>query len=408
MKARSIRINTISFGRIVGIHLIYANDIISIESVGHRFYDRISAETDADVKVIDCLEVANCDTVFFVGLNTDSLKGSKKLANAYYVCPGDNLHFQVWDMPPVDIDKDYKGCRIGMETINICNAHCPMCKCNTLSRKFNRMTLSLSERVVSQAINHPEIQTINMYMNGEPLLDQKLENRIRLANNKGIPYIRISTNATLLTPSRFLSLREAGLDEITISLDAPAQMKHESIRPGTNFNLIIEYLSLIIKEKKERKLLRPGIIIGMIVGDDNYHLMGEMCVFVSNLFGIEIAPINKPGIVFLNDKEGLGMFISKRFDWTGDYSNQDVRKIIPGPCPGYKDLIIFSDGRMPFCCLDSEGNNIIGDLSKDNLDNIVKSSTRRKMISAIEENRLWDIPKNCRKCSLLYEDRSCR
>jgi molybdenum cofactor biosynthesis enzyme MoaA len=118
------------------------------------------------------------------------------------------------------------------------------------------MTLSLSERVVSQAINHPEIQTINMYMNGEPLLDQKLENRIRLANNKGIPYIRISTNATLLTPSRFLSLREAGLDEITISLDAPAQMKHESIRPGTNFNLIIEYLSLIIKEKKERKLLK--------------------------------------------------------------------------------------------------------------------------------------------------------
>lgn len=65
---------------------------------------------------------------------------------------------------------------------------------------------------------------------GEPLLRRDLEQIIRsLRNPSGAPYILLTTNAALLTEERFFSLREAGVDEFSVSLDYPDK-RHDAFR----------------------------------------------------------------------------------------------------------------------------------------------------------------------------------
>jgi MoaA/NifB/PqqE/SkfB family radical SAM enzyme len=82
---------------------------------------------------------------------------------------------------------------------------------------------------------------------GEPLLVKHLEDLIRYAKKKGM-LCGITTNGTLLTKERFNSLIDAGVNNITVSLDSLKEEIHDDIRGvrGTykktlnNFNEIKE------------------------------------------------------------------------------------------------------------------------------------------------------------------------
>lgn len=66
------------------------------------------------------------------------------------------------------------------------------------------------------------------FAGGEPLLDPTLESRIRLARLH-VPYVHLVTNGISLTERRADELVEAGLSELSISLDG-AQADHDRIR----------------------------------------------------------------------------------------------------------------------------------------------------------------------------------
>jgi MoaA/NifB/PqqE/SkfB family radical SAM enzyme len=75
---------------------------------------------------------------------------------------------------------------------------------------------------------------IAQFSGGEPLLRRDLEEIVRAVRvpNRA-PYIVVTTNAALLTRQRYDRLREAGVDEFSISLDYPDE-RHDSFRriPG--------------------------------------------------------------------------------------------------------------------------------------------------------------------------------
>ncbi len=68
---------------------------------------------------------------------------------------------------------------------------------------------------------------------GEPLLRKDIGNVIRAIKEAGVQYAILVTNGVLLNESKYLQLREAGVDQFSVSLDFPDE-RHDEFRgrPG--------------------------------------------------------------------------------------------------------------------------------------------------------------------------------
>lgn len=117
---------------------------------------------------------------------------------------------------------------ISFEITHACNAKCLHC----------HLGGGVQEDRASPG-NYEEIcrrvkPVIAQFSGGEPLLRQDLEEIVQAVRIPGrAPYIVVTTNAALLTRTRYDKLREAGVDEFSISLDYPDE-RHDTFRgiPG--------------------------------------------------------------------------------------------------------------------------------------------------------------------------------
>ncbi len=100
---------------------------------------------------------------------------------------------------------------------------------------------------------------------GEPLLRRDLEQIIRsISDPRAAPYIVVTTNAALLSEDRFFSLREAGVDEFSVSLDYPDK-RHNAFRGIPKLYERIESLVCSLPAQDVRV-----ITLACVVQSDNF------------------------------------------------------------------------------------------------------------------------------------------
>jgi MoaA/NifB/PqqE/SkfB family radical SAM enzyme len=148
---------------------------------------------------------------------------------------------------------------VSFEVTHSCNARCKHCHLRGMIKDENRATperfgelCRTLQPVVAQASG------------GEPLLRHDLEDIIRaFCRPNRAPMTAVTTNAALLTRKRYTSLREAGVDEFSISLDYPDE-RHDEFRgiPGL-FGKIRDLVSGL-KDMPNR-----GILFCAVVQSDN-------------------------------------------------------------------------------------------------------------------------------------------
>ena len=128
-----------------------------------------------------------------------------------------------------------------IETVNACNAACPMCTIADWNRKDGNMKPELFEKIAQELEeNANRVKRVHLYRDGEPLLDKRLPDRIRRLKRAGIREVGISTNAELLTEERACAILDAGLDEIILSVDSMKKPVYEAIRVGLNFETVVK------------------------------------------------------------------------------------------------------------------------------------------------------------------------
>ncbi|MDP6108442.1 MAG: radical SAM protein, partial [Rhodospirillales bacterium] len=125
---------------------------------------------------------------------------------------------------------------IEIETVNACNARCPMCTIDDWQRNTPTMKDDLFHRIADEIIDHrDEVNRVSLYRDGEPLLDKKLPERIAYLKQGGVNVTSISTNVSLLDESRSRALLDAGLDMIILSIDSLQKEIFEGIRVRLDF-----------------------------------------------------------------------------------------------------------------------------------------------------------------------------
>lgn len=146
--------------------------------------------------------------------------------------------------------------RLFVETTTRCNLRCGMCMKQTRGNgivegdlhpdTFARLTPAL-----------PHCQALILNGIGEPLLHRGLETFIRQARGlmPAEGWIGFQSNGLLMNESRALSLVEAGLDRICLSLDAVSPDRFRMIREGGEVHDLERALSALTRARE--KLARP-------------------------------------------------------------------------------------------------------------------------------------------------------
>ncbi len=247
--------------------------------------------------------------------------------------------------------------KIYIEITNICNLNCSFCQKDLLPKK--EMNLDEFEEVIKKINNYTDY--VYLHLKGEPLMHSNIKGIIDICK-KYKKYINITTNGTLLK-KKYTDIK--GIRELNVSLQSIIDV-----------SILDE-----IFDKCE------------ILSNDTFV---EYRLWVKNNLEKEILTKIKNRYNTLDNKLSKNIYLSfgKEFIWP-DLNNKIIRE--EGSCYGTKDHIgILSDGTVVPCCLD--GNKIIelGNIFKNNLEEIINSEVFLRMNKGFKNNKLTE--ELCKKC----------
>ncbi|MDR1688171.1 MAG: SPASM domain-containing protein [Clostridiales bacterium] len=308
----------------------------------------------------------------------------------YSVCLQLNLHMKIKaqiayidgefiDVSEIITDRlspmNFHNTTLRIETTNRCNLKCSFCAREQLSRDQGDIDDDLFKKIINEAASLG-FRKLDLRNFGEPLLDKKLEKRIFIAKKCGFTNIFIYTNGSLLTPERYKSLSDAGLNCVIISLSPKREF--ELTRKRVSYERIFNNIIQIAKARKRRiteELYAASIEVHIVApaSTDDECRRTEF-----DLKNIGIKKIVK-------------VHIHNWSDFTEACSCEKHT-----PCHRLFDSVtVLRDGKIALCCIDYDGKYILGDLAEENLADAINSDKYRAMRKAQLTGKLPSICKTC-------------
>ncbi|MCU0275372.1 MAG: radical SAM protein [Acidobacteria bacterium] len=145
--------------------------------------------------------------------------------------------------------------RIFFEPTVVCNLDCLQAVCApgaNLSASRARKAFPLDEfKVLLQEVG-PQLIRIDFFNYGEPFLHPQALDMIEHVKQRypGI-YLYTSTNGLLLDERKIARLANAGIDEVTFSVDGPDQRSYERYRRGGDFAKVLGNMAALVRAKRQ-------------------------------------------------------------------------------------------------------------------------------------------------------------
>jgi len=225
---------------------------------------------------------------------------------------------------------------VRIETTNACNARCVICPHKDMNRPIRQMDDALFDRILDECAAQ-RCREIHLHNFGEPLLDKRLEDRIRRAKEKGIAKVKIFSNGSLLTAERARGLIDAGLDEIKISFDGATREEFEAIRRPLKFDRVVGNVEQLVKLRNELGS-KLKIHVACCSTTDREATMQALSRIVD------------------------GFAFGKIHNWASE-GEPVGRTAIRKPCDRlWRTFTILAGGEVALCCLDYDGQHLLGRL----------------------------------------------
>lgn len=282
-----------------------------------------------------------------------------------------------------------------IQTINACNGNCIMCP-YTKKRK-HYMSNYLFKKIIKEiSENSKPGSFLTLALQNEPFLDKDLINKVMLIKRYGNIPVGIITNGSLLNQKVVLRLESANIDEIIVSLDTINKERFKIIRPGLDFDKIIENIYLL-----KGSDLRDKTKIGFIIQNENYMEIKSFSNFWKSK-GVKVdirCVTNRGGALKHFDKLRANMTFN---DTTNKYFDSCVNSFFNFcPNPFYR-FNILSDGKIIQCCNDWVHKDIIGNLKENSIKEIWGANILKTYRALHLSGQAYRI-NLCKNCSLNFE-----
>jgi MoaA/NifB/PqqE/SkfB family radical SAM enzyme len=227
------------------------------------------------------------------------------------------------------------------------------CPHATMRRPQGTMSSEIFARVIEQCVKN-KIRTIVLTGFGEPLLDGEYVARIQYAKDQGIPVVSCVTNGIMLSEDMAEKLFQAGLDYLSVSIDAATQKTYDTIHhrgssadcDGRIFSQVERNIEAVIRMKENRRARKPFFEVRFKDFDSN---RPDLKQFIAK---------------YKNRVDALTIYMNI-FNWPGS----DIPHNLPAgrnlrfPCYNlWSTVYVTFDGRFVLCCQDYEGRQELGDI----------------------------------------------
>lgn len=265
-----------------------------------------------------------------------------------------------------------------IETTNICNAKCIMCPHSAFAGG-KMMEDECFDKIVDELKHYTDwITSVALYWYGEPLLDSKLCERIRLLKKNGIENIQISTNAERLDKETAEDLFKSGLNDLRISLDAIHKDTYEKIR-GLDYGKVMDNIHSLLELRNKQYRTVP-IRIRMVEMEENKDEIDAFKTYwekyVSNIDKVQTMP----------------QLVNKLWKEECETKNMEL------PCVSvFSTLAIDVDGNICICCMDTNKEIILGNIKNISLQSVWRGEQIQNIRMKHLEGKKFEIPicKNC-------------
>jgi len=255
-----------------------------------------------------------------------------------------------------------------IEPTNTCNLRCTFCFVTEgMTREGGFMDFDLFKKIIDDC---PNLEHLCMHNWGEPLLHKDIFKMIDYAKNKGVNYVVMNTNGTLVTDKIIDRIVDSKLDIIRFSIDGSAET-FKRVR-GVELQNIEQNINKLKKVKEKR---RPKLKMGVV-------------------FTVE------------EDTEGDAEDYITHWEKIVDHVRLQP-KLITSPrtevCPepfgkDYGKLVVLWDGRVIPCCVDYNANLTIGSVQNDTIQNLWKNEKMDLLRKQHLNGQFPDTCANCNEC----------
>ncbi len=258
---------------------------------------------------------------------------------------------------------------ITIEPTNLCNLLCPICEtgAGTLGREEGHMTLEQFKTIIDKLGAHTN--TLMFYFMGEPFLNKQSYEMIRYAKNIGIPFITTCTNGDPVNPEKLI---ESGLDEVNFQIGGMTQETHETYRVNSDLDRVLAVLKETIRFKRMHNS-KIRVLAGFIVMKHNEHEVEVFNKYMDEL-GVDGVTIIDPCVRSV--QQGREFLPEDKKYWTYDIEAFGNNILKPNIQPHnrcdwiYYSLSVHVNGDVVPCCRDPKGEQVMGNLLTQDLDEV--------------------------------------
>ena len=273
---------------------------------------------------------------------------------------------------------------VWIENTNLCNATCVMCPRDKHTRPSGIMDFKLFEKIITEiALHRKSVCRVHFHNYGEPLIDQRLAERIHLAKTLGIRHTYFVTNASLLTADRTKELIEAGLDEFKISFYGTDAQSYNLTMKGLDFDKTFENVRNFFRIRSQLKVRSPKVILQYLPLGSN---KGEVDAFRS-LFG-----------KMINERLGDRINIFPLHNFGGGREFIPLPKKVQSICDyPWRTMVILQSGDVVLCCLDFNGVQVIGNVHNSSLEEVWRGERMKNVKKKFKQLDYSAFP-TCQRC----------
>ena len=176
---------------------------------------------------------------------------------------------------------DYLPIKLDIENVSRCNFACTMCAVSKWPKRKRAEDMSVEsfKHLIDEQYGLVEIKLNGL---GEALMqgDDYFE-MVRYARSRRI-WVRMTTNASLLhMRNNARKLIDSGVNEIDISIDGADKATFESIRRGSNFEVVVRNCKMLNGMLNSRNLRRTKM--WTLVQEENYRRLDEHVALAADM-----------------------------------------------------------------------------------------------------------------------------
>jgi len=272
---------------------------------------------------------------------------------------------------------------------------------NYNSEMIQPMSTVLFDKIASDLF--PRTKILFLGCGAEPLMSPKITDHLDTVGKYGVPHVSIVSNGLRLSEKIIASMINNNINELIISMDGFTKETYESIRTGSNFNLLIDNLKMLKEIKTKRDTMFPHLRINFIAMRRNYKELRNIIQASDSLCirTIRVRPLGEWGGALdyknevLADEEYQALYLELKgeakaknveFIYEGIYNSKNpptTPEKMPVCMYPWYTIQVRGDGKVRFCPYFDYGT---GDLSRQKFREFLMSKQVKKIKNNLRKN----------------------